>query len=130
MGVSLFFYEDLTMSKKNNMMMSMTKFMEADLIKNTIQHERQREAAVIAEQGFQVIRNPPKSNANNINNLTITKRTTTPKKAVKSKYRDDLKDHEVRELVNDLRDIAKKYHDYQCLRELIANRLMDTIKKD
>lgn len=118
------------MSKQNNMMMSMAKFMEADLVKNTIQHERQREAAVIAEQGFQVIRNPPGSNANDINNLKITKRTTEPKKAVKSKYRDDLKDHEVRELVNDLRDIAKKYHDYQCLRELIANRLMDTIKKD
>ena len=111
MGVSLFFYEDLTMSKKGNMMANVLKFMEADLIKNTVQHERQREAAVIAEQGFQVIRNPPKD-------------------TVKSKYRDDLKDHEVRELVNDLRDIAIKYHGYQCLRELIAERVMDALKKD
>jgi hypothetical protein len=34
-----------------------------------------------------------------------------------------LKDHEIAKLHNDLRDIAKKYHAHQCLRELIVQRL-------
>lgn len=39
-----------------------------------------------------------------------------------------LKPHEYRELVNDLRDIALKYHGAGCLRELINRRLGQSVK--
>lgn len=137
MGFSLFFYEDFRMDEKafnrelakigqpvkpktpqkqnkrrrGNMNDAMVKFMDGDFLRNTVAHERQREAAIVAEQGFC---------------------TTQPKKPVKrdsGTFKADLKDHEFRELVNDLRDIAKKYHDYGCLRELIAERLHENFSK-
>lgn len=39
-------------------------------------------------------------------------------------------DHELRELVNDLRDIAVKYHEHGCLRELISNRVAEALRRD
>lgn len=39
-----------------------------------------------------------------------------------------LKPHEYRELVNDLRDIAKQYYGHDCLRELINRRLGKSVK--
>ena len=38
-----------------------------------------------------------------------------------------MKEHEARELVNRLRDIAIKYHDYGCLREKIAAEIRPLI---
>lgn len=38
-------------------------------------------------------------------------------------------DHELRELVNDLRDIAVKYHDHGCLRELISSRVTEALER-
>ena len=38
-----------------------------------------------------------------------------------------MKEHEARELVNRLRDIAIKYHDYGCLREKIATEIRPLI---
>ena len=39
-----------------------------------------------------------------------------------------MKDHQIAMLVNDIRDIAVKYHDFQCLRELIHSRLVPEIQ--
>lgn len=40
-----------------------------------------------------------------------------------------MKDHEIRELVNDLTKAARKAKDAQCLREIIANRLNPVIRQ-
>ncbi|QPI13914.1 hypothetical protein MYO4S_00158 [Serratia phage 4S] len=40
-----------------------------------------------------------------------------------------MKEHIVRELVNDLTEIARKHHDYGCLRELISKRVKSAIKE-
>ena len=40
-----------------------------------------------------------------------------------------VKDHELRELVNTLRDVAIAYHDHQSLRERIRHALIDALKK-
>lgn len=40
-----------------------------------------------------------------------------------------VKDHEFRELVNTLRDVAVAYHDHQSLRERIRRALSDSLKK-
>lgn len=39
-------------------------------------------------------------------------------------------DHELRELVNDLTDISRKYHDFGCLRETISKRVADALKRE
>ncbi|WP_288654664.1 MULTISPECIES: hypothetical protein [Pantoea] len=39
-------------------------------------------------------------------------------------------EHELRELVNDLADISRKYHDFGCLREVISKRVNDALKRD
>jgi len=39
-------------------------------------------------------------------------------------------EHELRELVNDLTDISRKYHDFGCLREVISKRVKDALKRD
>lgn len=41
-----------------------------------------------------------------------------------------MKDHEKRELVNRLRDIALKYHGHMCLRELIAREIFPVLEQD
>ncbi|MBP2156889.1 hypothetical protein [Erwinia rhapontici] len=38
-------------------------------------------------------------------------------------------DHEFREMVNDIRDIAIRYHNFGCLRELIRKRISDSLKR-
>lgn len=40
-----------------------------------------------------------------------------------------MKDHEFRELVNTLRDVALQYHNHESLRERIRNALSDALKK-
>lgn len=35
-----------------------------------------------------------------------------------------MKDHQKAQLVNELRDIAKEFHDFDCLREMIRNTLI------
>ena len=40
-----------------------------------------------------------------------------------------MKDHEIRETINELRDIAIKYHDAQQLRERIAHVILPMIEK-
>jgi len=42
----------------------------------------------------------------------------------------NLKDHQIAELVNTLRDIAKEYHAHQCLRELISQEVLKTLRGD
>lgn len=39
-----------------------------------------------------------------------------------------MKDHEIAKLVNDLRDVALKYHDAQQLRERIADIILPVLK--
>ena len=39
-----------------------------------------------------------------------------------------MKDHEIAQLVNQLTDIAKKYHDHDCLREKISKAIKPAIK--
>lgn len=41
-----------------------------------------------------------------------------------------MKDHEKRELVNRLRDIALKYHGHMCLRELIAREIFPVLEQE
>ena len=41
-----------------------------------------------------------------------------------------MKDHEIRELVNHLRDIAVAYHDHDSLRERIAHVVKKAIRSD
>lgn len=50
--------------------------------------------------------------------------------AVQHIFHNSLKDHEVRELVNDLRDCAIKFHNHQSLRERIANILIPKLIYD
>lgn len=40
-----------------------------------------------------------------------------------------MKDHEIRETINELRDIAIKYHDSQQLRQRIAGVILPMVKK-
>jgi hypothetical protein len=49
-------------------------------------------------------------------------------KAIREDLVQPLKDHQIAKLVNDLRDVAKKFHDHQSLRERIA-RLVRPIAK-
>lgn len=39
-------------------------------------------------------------------------------------------DHERRELVNQLTDIARQHHDFGCLREVISKCVDDALKRD
>lgn len=39
-------------------------------------------------------------------------------------------DHERRDLVNQLTEIARKYHDFGCLREVISKCVDDALKRD
>lgn len=39
-------------------------------------------------------------------------------------------EHELRELVNDLTDISRKYHDFGCLREVISKCVKDALRRD
>ena len=39
-----------------------------------------------------------------------------------------MKDHEIAELVNELREIAVKHHNKQCLRELISKAVNNHVK--
>lgn len=41
-----------------------------------------------------------------------------------------ISDNERRELVNALTDIARKYHDFGCLREVISKCVDDALKRD
>lgn len=41
----------------------------------------------------------------------------------------ELKDHQIRELVNELRDIAVQYHGTQQLREKIARAVNNSVRK-
>lgn len=41
-----------------------------------------------------------------------------------------LKDHEIAELVNNLRDVAVKYHATQQLRERISHLILDAFQKE
>ena len=38
-----------------------------------------------------------------------------------------MKDHQVAQLVNELRDVAIKYHDKQCLRSVISSRVISAL---
>ena len=40
----------------------------------------------------------------------------------------ELKDHEIAQIVNNLRDIAVQYHNYECLREKIAGVIVPALK--
>ena len=40
-----------------------------------------------------------------------------------------MKDHEIREAINELRDIAIEWHAYEQLRERIAHVILDMVKK-
>lgn len=39
-----------------------------------------------------------------------------------------MKDHEIAELVNNLKDIALEHHDKQCLRQLISKTINEALK--
>jgi hypothetical protein len=41
-----------------------------------------------------------------------------------------LKDHEIREMINSLRDIACRFHNHQSLRERIAHVVLDAMKRN
>lgn len=41
-----------------------------------------------------------------------------------------MKEHILRECINELRDIAVKYHDHDCLREMVQSRLLQAFHED
>ncbi len=41
-----------------------------------------------------------------------------------------MKDHEIREMINSLRDVACQFHDHQSLRERIAHVVLDAMKRN